>query len=76
MPKISKRRLAKFEEFLDWQRRDTAIRLMATSVCRERRLNNIGDLPSKHPKVFDELYEAAKDLREQAPEEDLPGFMR
>lgn len=76
MAKISKRRMAKFQEFIGWVQSDPAIKVMAVAVCRRREVDNIGVLAQKHPKIFDEVYDAALDLREQAPPEDRPGFLR
>lgn len=76
MARVSKRRLAKFETFMKWVQSDPAIKAMASGVCRERGFGNIGELPQKDPKAFDELYELAKDFREQAPPEERPGFLR
>lgn len=75
MARISKRRLARLDEFLKWMSADPAIKLMAAGVCRERGLVNIGHLAQSQPKAFDELYELAKDLRDQSAGDDLPRFM-
>ena len=68
-------RLARMHEFLRWTTSDRDIKMMGAAVCRERGYNNLGELAEQEPELFDELHEAARDLREQAPPLDQPGFM-
>lgn len=69
-------RYQRMQTFVRWMTADVNIRRMALGVCEARGLENIGVLARDQPEAFDELYEAAADFLEQAPTEDVPGFMR
>lgn len=63
-------------DFTRWVQEDPDVKLMAANACRKFDVATFGVLAIEHEEAFLELYEAAADLREQAPVEHRPGFLR
>lgn len=56
-----------------WMGQDRDIKTMAAAVCRTHGVASIAML---EPEIVEELHATAADLREQAPPEQTPGFLR
>lgn len=69
-------RLERAAELADWVRNDRDVGIMVNAVLSSSGVPSIADLVDQHPGVFDELHETAADLREQAPPNTDPGFLR
>ncbi len=61
--------------FNEWMRDDPAIRVMGNTTFHKRGVMSAQALAKDHPEVFDELFECAADLREQAPQPPGPEWL-
>ncbi len=61
--------------FNEWMRDDPAIRVMGNTTFRKRGVMSAQALAKEQPDVFDELFECAADLREQAPQAPGPEWL-
>lgn len=62
-------------EFNEWMRTDPAIKLMGHATFLTRNVRSAQQLNREQPEVFDELYETAADLIEQAPPSTGPEWL-
>ena len=68
-------RYQRMQTFVRWMAADLDIRVMAGATCKTHAVQNVGELATLEPMLFDELFEAAEDLLEQIPKQERPGWM-
>ena len=68
-------RYKRMQELVRWMAADVDIRVMVSATCKTHDVSNAGELANLEPLLFDELHEAAKDLLEQIPKQERPGWM-
>lgn len=63
-------------ELSRWMISDPDIKTMCAATCRKFEVATIGVLATANSEALEELHACAADLREQAPPEEKPGFLR